>query len=368
MSPSTTWTAPRTVAEPVDDAGPGLRMIGALSRVYSKLVAETPVVERISQPRMRRRNGFEFEAVIDRIDKEAESVRSFVLRRSDGAALPSWRPGAHIDVTAPSGSRRQYSLTGSPFAADQYRIAVRAIPDGSTSTEMHGLRVGDILRIRGPRNAFPMAHAPHYLFVAGGIGITPILPMVYAAADRGASWVLYYHGRSRQSMPFLDELQGLADRSDGTLIVADDEQDGTPDIEAIVAHARAGGALYTCGPSGLSAAIKAHARTSAPYTTFHTEHFSPPPIVDGVPFQVTMQSTGESIDVGATETALDAVRRLRPDQAYSCRQGFCGACVVGVVAGTPDHRDRVLGTAERDNSMTLCVSRASANETLTLDL
>ncbi|ORM27825.1 hypothetical protein BFL43_21705 [Williamsia sp. 1135] len=359
---------PRAVAEPVDDAGPGLRAIGALSRLYSKLVAETPAVTALSPARPRRRGGFEFEAVVDRIEREADDVRSFLLRRPDGAALPAWRPGAHIDVTTTSGVLRQYSLSGNPVAADCYRIAVRRVVDGTASSEMHRLREGERLRIRGPRNAFPMARAPHYLFVAGGIGITPILSMVYAACHQGLPWVLYYHGRSRSSMPFLGELEGLAERGGGTLIVADDDVDGPPGIDAILTHAKPGGALYACGPAGLSAAVRARSRVIAPNTTFHTEYFSPPPIVDGEPFEIAMQSTGERIAVGAHESALDAVRRLRPDQAYSCRQGFCGACVVGVVDGQPDHRDRVLGDIERGSAMTLCVSRAALDETLTLDL
>lgn len=368
MTRTSAWQAPRVVADPVHDAGPGLRAIGALSRVYSRLVAESPVVTALSPPRPRRRSGFEFDAVIDRIIPEADSVRSFILRRQDGSALPSWRPGAHIDVTTPSGAVRQYSLTGGIHGTDCYRIAVRRIPDGAGSLEMHQLREGAVLRIRGPRNAFPMARSSHYLFVAAGIGITPILPMVHTAVGHGAQWVLYYHGRSRASMPFRRELEGLAERSSGTLIVADDERDGLPDVDAILGHASAGGSIYVCGPAGSSAVIRSRARCLVPDAPFHTEYFAPPPIIDGVPFRIELRSTGEHIDVDATESALDAVRRVRPDQPYSCRQGFCGACVVGVVSGQPDHRDRVLGVSERESAMTLCVSRAGENETLVLDV
>ncbi|MGB6053263.1 MAG: ferredoxin reductase, partial [Rhodococcus sp. (in: high G+C Gram-positive bacteria)] len=228
--------------------GIGLRAIGAASRVYAKLVAETPLVTAISPARPRRGIGYEFDTVIEEITDETEDVRSLVLRRRDNAPLPSWLPGAHIDVTTPAGTERQYSLTGRPGRDDHYQISVRKIPGGKASNEIHSLEVGDSIRVRGPRNAFPMAEAEHYLFVAAGIGITPIRAMIERAAAEGARWTLYYHGRSVESMPFVAELERLAFSSRGRLVIKSDDVEGLPSLSEIVGYASGSSAMYVCGP------------------------------------------------------------------------------------------------------------------------
>lgn len=354
-----------TVAAP----GVGLRAIGAASRIYAKLVAESTAVTALSPPRPRRSVGYEFEATIDDFADEAVDVRSFLLRRTDGRRLPSWLPGAHIDVTTPSGALRQYSLAGRPDGGNHYRIGVRKIPGGSASGELHRLERGDILRLRGPRNAFPMAEAQHYFFVAAGIGITPIRAMIERAAADGIGWTLYYHGRSRETLPFLADLGRLATESGGRIFVRTDDIDGVPDVAEILGYAASNSAMYVCGPAGLSTALREEVRRRRSIREFHSELFAPAPVVDGVPFLLRMQRSGDTIEVGAQETALAAVRRVRPDQPYSCRQGFCGACVVGLLDGSVDHRDRVLGAEDRNSSLALCVSRGSvAGDVIVLDL
>ncbi|MGB2948843.1 MAG: PDR/VanB family oxidoreductase [Rhodococcus sp. (in: high G+C Gram-positive bacteria)] len=349
--------------------GIGLRAIGAASRVYAKLVAETPLVTAISPARPRRGIGYEFDTVIEEITDETEDVRSLVLRRRDNAPLPSWLPGAHIDVTTPAGTERQYSLTGRPGRDDHYQISVRKIPGGKASNEIHSLEVGDSIRVRGPRNAFPMAEAEHYLFVAAGIGITPIRAMIERAAAEGARWTLYYHGRSVESLPFVAELERLAFSSRGRLVIKSDDVEGLPSLSEIVGYASGSSAMYVCGPVGLTSALRVQARRTSTIAEFHAELFAPAPVVDGKPFTLQLASSGETITVGAQETALDALRRTKPDQPYSCRQGFCGACVVGLVEGRVDHRDRVLSVDEKQNSLTLCVSRGAADgEVVVLDL
>lgn len=349
--------------------GRGLRAIGAASRLYAALVTDFSLVTALSPARPRRSVGYEFETVVDDTIDEAEDVRSLMLSRTDGAPLPTWQPGAHIDVTTPSGSVRQYSLAGRPGAGDRYRISVRRIPGGTASTEIHTLSRGDILRVRGPRNAFPMAEAEHYLFVAAGIGITPIRAMIERAAADGARWTLYYHGRSRASMPFVALLQQLALTSRGHVIVKTDDVDGLPIPADIVDLGMGNSAMYVCGPAALSSRLRAEVLDSTAVREFHTELFAPAPVVDGTPFVLQLDRSGETVEVGAQETALDAIRRSRPDQPYSCRQGFCGACVVGLVGGRVDHRDRVLDASERENSLTLCVSRGAVDgEVVVLDL
>lgn len=293
------------------------------------------------------------------VTPEAEEVISLTLAAAEGTPLPRWRPGCHIDLVLPSGRVRQYSLCGDPADRGVYRIAVRRIPDGGGgSLEAHTLRPGDRVIVRGPRNAFPFIAAPAYLFVAGGIGITPILPMVRQAAGHGADWQLVYTGRTRASMPFLDELSALdADR----VHVWPDDERGVPDAATILALSPADAQLYVCGPPPMITAIR-----SEPVTALHYERFSPAPIVGGAPFDLLLGGSGETVHVAADESALTALRRVRPAIAYSCQNGFCGTCVVRYTVGTVEHHDRCLPEAARQNQMAICVSRGVG--TVALDL
>nr|WP_326307176.1 PDR/VanB family oxidoreductase [Nocardia sp. CDC153] len=326
--------------------------------VYKRVFVAGAAAHVLSPSKPVRRSGFELATVVEKLELVAPDVLAVTLRAGDGRALPSWRPGAHVDVFLPSGRQRQYSLCGDPSDRERYRIAVRLIPDGEGgSREVHeGLWVGDRVRIRGPRNAFTLVDAPSYLFVAGGIGITPILPMVRAVGARGR---LVYAGRSRESMPFLDELPDAEIR-------ADDEV-GAPDVAAIIATAEPGAAVYVCGPPAMIEAAQRCRFALDPTGSLHTERFSARPVVDGRGFDLTLARTGRTVRVGAAETALAAVQRVLSDINYSCRQGFCGTCKVAVRAGAVDHRDRLLTPAERADHMLLCVSRA-AGDTLVLDL
>nr|WP_228540110.1 PDR/VanB family oxidoreductase [Nocardia sp. XZ_19_385] len=332
-------------------------MLGTVMDAYKQIFVAGSAAPLLSPPDPLRRNGFDLTLVVDRIVAEAVDVLSFTLRAADGTALPAWRPGAHLDVFLPSGMQRQYSLCGDPGELTSYRIAVRRIANGGDgSIEMHRLRAGDPLRVRGPRNAFTFVEAPSYLFIAGGIGITPILPMVRAAGSRGR---LIYFGRSRATMPFLNELPRAEIR-------ADDEV-GVPDVAELIARAEPGAAVYVCGPPPVLAAAEQTMFAINPTGSLHTERFSEPPVTDGREFEVRLARTGRTLRVGAGETALTAIQRAIPDVVYSCRQGFCGTCKTRVLAGTVDHRDRTLLQADRGDHMLTCVSRA-ADDALVLDL
>ncbi|MFI5718470.1 PDR/VanB family oxidoreductase [Nocardia sp. NPDC051750] len=334
---------------------PSLRLLAAAVDVYKKVFTNPA----LSSPNPVRRSGFDLDVTIESVRTEAQDVVSLTLVRPDGQPLPAWRPGSHVDVFLPSGKQRQYSLCGDPQDLSRYRIAARRLPGGGGgSLEVHALRPGAALRIRGPRNAFTFVDsAPRYLFVAAGIGITPILPMTHAAGARGR---LVYLGRSRESMPFLGELP------DGADIRPDDEY-GPPDIPAILAEAPAGAAVYVCGPLPVLDAAQRCLFTLNPTGSLHTERFSAAPVADGREFDLTLAASGLHLRVDAAETTLDAIRRVRPDTAFSCRQGFCGTCKTKVVAGTVDHRDRSLPDTERADHMLVCVSR-SAGGPLVLDL
>ncbi|MFE0269023.1 PDR/VanB family oxidoreductase [Nocardiopsis alba] len=274
--------------------------------------------------------------------------------------LPAWQPGHHVDVVLDGGVVRQYSLNGDPSDRSRYRIAVRRIEGGLGSGLAHGLREGDVFGLRGPRNAFPFARAERYLFVAGGIGITPILPMVVAAHAAGLPYRLVYTGRSRSGMPFLDELPEGPD-----VFVRPDDEYGPPKAADLTRGLEPGTPVYVCGPAPLIAAVGALVPTGTP---FYSERFSPPPVVDGRPFEVRLGRSGPVLPIEAHETALDVLLRVRPGTPYSCRQGFCGTCRVGLVEGEPEHRDRPTGGAPRDGGFTPCVSRAGEGERIVLDL
>ncbi|MEV4645808.1 PDR/VanB family oxidoreductase [Saccharopolyspora sp. NPDC049357] len=293
--------------------------------------------------------------VISRISAEADGVRSLRLTRPDGGALPAWQPGAHLDVLLPSGRKRHYSLCGPPGERRYYRIAVRRLADGAGgSREIHDeLAEGDRIVARGPRNAFPFVAGRSYLFVAGGIGITPILPMVRTAATRGADWRLVCTGRSRASMPFLDELADLpADR----VWIRPDTEFGIPAAGGeLLAHAPLGASVYACGPVPMITAL----RLGLPGSTargLHWERFSAPPIVDGRAFTVELTRSGRTVEVPADRTALDAIGEVLPDVAYSCRQGFCGTCQVPLLSGQVRRRGR-----SRSDDVAICVDRGQGH-------
>ncbi|WP_438860703.1 PDR/VanB family oxidoreductase [Amycolatopsis solani] len=273
--------------------------------------------------------------VVEAVRPEAEDVVS--LRLANGSALPGWRPGAHVDLVLPSGLVRQYSLCGDPSEKDHYRIAVRRI--GTASAEVHALRPGARVVVRGPRTAFPFVGEGPFWFIAGGIGITPILPMVRAAAAAGADWRLVYTGRTRESMPFLDELAG-----DDRVRIRPDTEYGIPASGAELLEGKPdGAAVYCCGPVPMLTGVRVDlALTSG---AVHFERFAPPPVVAGAPFRLTLRRSGQVLDVPADRSALDVLLAARPGTPYSCRQGFCGTCAVPTAGG---------------GSMRICVDRGSA--------
>ena len=289
----------------------------------------------------------------------------------DGAPLPPWRPGAHLDIHLPSGRVRQYSLCGDPACRDTYRIAVRRIPDGGGgSTEVHDtLAVGSAVTTSGPRNAFPLT-VPGYgsprqrvRFVAAGIGITPILPMLRHVERLGVRWSMVYAGRSRDSMPFLDELTEFGDRIE----ILTDDVHGIPTAADLLGDCLDGTTVYACGPAPMLTAIRAQL-ADRDDVELHFERFAAPPVIDGAAFDVRVASTGTTVQVGAEETLLSALQRADVWPPYSCRQGFCGTCRTRVLDGRVDHRDTLLTDPERAEGMMLvCISRAKGHQ-LTLDL
>ena len=293
------------------------------------------------------------------------------LMAADGSDLPPWHPGAHLDIHLPSGLVRQYSLCGDPIQRDTYRIAVRRIPGGGGSAEVHDrLPVGSTVTTSGPRNGFPLAVPGHgsparrLRFIAGGIGITPILPMLGMAERNGVEWSMIYVGRSIDSIPFVTEVERFGHRIE----IRTDDTNGVPTADQLLGECLSGTAVYACGPADMLTAVRRRL-AGRDDVELHFERFAAPPVVDGEPFSVSAATIGAEIAVAADETLLDALQRAGIQAPYSCRQGFCGTCRTRVLSGEVDHRDTLLTATEHDAGMMLpCVSRAAAGQHLTLDL
>ena len=302
----------------------------------------------------------------------ADRVVSIELGASDGSPLPGWDPGAHIDLHLPSGLIRSYSLHGDPRDRGSYHIAVLNAWNGrGGSAEVHRIAAPGIeIPASVPLNSFSMEPASHYLFIAGGIGVTPLLPMALAASRAGEPWTFVYGGRTRTSMAFLDRLSALPG---GRLEVVPQDELGLPDLARSFADLPTGAAAYCCGPAGMLTAATDVGASTRPDVAVRIERFeapADPAAGDGDrPFEVELARSGLTIEVPAGVSVLDAVRARIPGVMSNCEQGICSSCETAVLAGTPDHRDSVLTPKEKaaNRYMMICVSR-SLTPRLVLDL
>lgn len=301
----------------------------------------------------------------------AEGVAVLELARPDGRRLPDWTPGAHIDVTLANGETRQYSLCGDRWDAHRYRVAVLREVDGrGGSAYVHDeLAPGDPVTLGGPRNNFAMVPSARYLFVAGGIGITPILPMITQAERVGAEWALLYGGRRRASMAFLDDLARHGDR---VHVVPQDEAGLLP-LASWLGEPRTDTVVYCCGPAPLLAAVEQTVAAAGwePHR-LRTERFTAAEVgapVRDAPFTVELARTGTTVTVPPQTSVLAAARDAGATTLSSCEKGTCGTCETTVLGGVPDHRDSILADHERaaGDCMFPCVSR-SCTDRLVLDL
>jgi ferredoxin-NADP reductase len=222
--------------------------------------------------------------------------------------------------------------------------------------------VGDSLVFEGPRNAFYLgSHEHDLLFVVGGIGVTPILPMMRAAAMRGIDWHAVYAGSSRGYMPLLDEVMSV--EPERVTVWADDERGGFATANDLLVGAGPKTAVYVCGPTAMLESVRAarSAFTEHANAPLHYERFSPPPVVDGIAFELELARSRRVLNVPANRSALDVMLDDDPTTAYSCRQGFCGTCKVTLLAGQIERRGR---TAEDGDEMLVCVSRATGGRVM----
>lgn len=317
----------------------------------------------------------ELDLRVQQIRYEAEGVVSVELVDPTGAQLPPWQPGAHLEIDLPSGLVRQYSLCNDHADRERYVVGVLREADGrGGSAEIHDqLRVGTLLRARGPRNHFELGTADDYVFVAGGIGITPILAMVRAVSASGRTWRLHYGGRTIASMAFLRDLAAWRDNVE----VVPQDRDGLLDLDGIFARVKDHTQIYCCGPTALLEAVQSRAEAAGVAARLHIERFtaSDEALVEieaakrGEGFEVELATTGGSVWVESGRTVLESLRDVLPDLPSSCEEGICGTCETRVLGGVPEHHDQILTDGEREagDCMFICVSRSKSPK-LVLDL
>ena len=312
----------------------------------------------------------EAELLVQKAEVVAEDVVALTLVSPAGETLPSWSPGAHIDLVLADDLVRQYSLCSAPGEDGAWRIGVLRTPDsrGGSQRVHDTLTEGAAVTIRGPRNHFPLVAASTYLFIAGGIGITPMLPMIAQAEAAGADWRLLYGGRHRASMAFLPE---LAQYGDLVTIVPQDEA-GFLDLDGVLGTPQEGTLVYCCGPEGLLSAVEAKC-ANWPSGSLHLERFSAKPQetseVADESFELVLQQTGVTVTVPPNMSVFEAALEAGANVLGSCMEGICGTCETEVVEGDVDHRDSVLNEDEwaSNEFMMICVSRCKSKR-LVLDI
>ncbi|MGC4934790.1 PDR/VanB family oxidoreductase [Gordonia sp. DT30] len=303
----------------------------------------------------------------------ADSIVELVLADPDGNDLPAWSPGAHIGLSLDEGLVRQYSLCGDVKDRSSYRVAVLREPESrGGSVFVHDkLGVGDLVDVMEPRNNFELLPAGELLFVAGGIGLTPLIPMIAEAESRSVPWRLVYGGRSRGSMAYIDELESRY----GTRVTAHPQDvAGILPLAAILDDLGPDTLVYCCGPEGLLGAIEAECTRRDISRALHIERFSPKeedPALAGTnqTFEVELKQAGVTLEVPADKSILEVVEEAGIPVDSSCRDGTCATCETHVLEGKCDHRDSLLSEDERESNTTMmiCVSRALGNR-IVLDL
>jgi len=302
---------------------------------------------------------------VARAAKIAEGVHLFELRDPDGGDLPEFAPGAHIVVRTPSGVERKYSLCNDPMETDRYVIAVKREDNGrgGSISMCDSLEEGDLIAVSEPKNDFPLQNSPAgYTFIAGGIGITPILSMARKLLGEGkGNFKLYYLTRSPELTAFAEELSAPEFR--GKVVIHHDNGDPAQALDLWPALERPKGQIYCCGPAGLMDAVRdmsGHWSQAAVHFEAFTDGHTVKP--EDVPFTVRLAKSGESHEVPVGTPILEVLREHGHDVPFSCEAGSCGSCRTGLVSGDVDHRDFVLMDDEKDRFIMVCVSRGRGGE------
>lgn len=307
---------------------------------------------------------------VHRLEWAAQDIIELELRAPDGAALPAYEPGAHIELRLPNGLARSYSLKGASAERDRYVVAVGldANSRGGSRFIHESLRVGSQLSVRAPANHFPLVEAAHSVLIAGGIGVTPMTCMARALHEKGASFAFHYAVRSQNRAAFADELR---DYCPGLHLHCDDEAGGPLDLASLIQGQPEGTHFYCCGPAPMMAAFEG-ATAQLDDACRHVEYFSAKPVAsDGkdAAFTLVLQRSMQTLEVGAEESIIAALERAGVRADTSCEDGICGTCETRILDGNAEHRDSVLTKKEQDagRTMMICVSRCKGDR-LVLDL
>lgn len=295
----------------------------------------------------------------------ADGVVEVVLGAADGAELPAWLPGAHLDLHLSNGLNRQYSLCGSPADRTVYRLGVLREPEsrGGSRFVHEDLVIGGTVDVTGPNNHFELVTSPRYRFLAGGIGITPIMPMIEAAEREGADWTFTYMGRSRSTMAFLDELVA---RHPGKVEICPNDEVGILDLAERFGAVQEDTLVYACGPEGMLRAMEA-ATAHWPEGSLHLERFAPKDAElltkDRGTFTVRFAESDVEVEVPEDRSIVEVAEEAGVPVIFSCMEGTCGTCETRVLCGEVDHRDSILSDEERaeNDVMMICVSRAKGD-------
>lgn len=299
-----------------------------------------------------------------------DDVAVLTLSSPAGSDLPEWTPGAHIDLVLSSSLVRQYSLCGIPDEPSTYRIGVLRDPNSRGGSQLvhEAMHLGSTVRVRGPRNHFALVRSSRYVFIAGGIGITPILAMIRTAHAWGADWTLLYGGRQRSSMAFLDELAAYGDR----VSIAPQDEVGLMDLQSILGTPMDDALVYCCGPEPLLDAVERSCE-GWPAGSLHIERFAPKPLPERAEavkaFEVIFRRSGITAAVSPGQSILEVAEESGLPVLSSCGEGLCGTCETRVIEGDPEHLDSLLSPEEQQagDVMMICVSR-SRSQRLVLDL
>ena len=308
---------------------------------------------------------------VTRAEKIAEGIHLFEMRPKDGGELPAFTAGSHINLRLPNGLVRKYSLCSDPAERDHYRIAVKREDNGRGGSIylIDNTREGDEWLISAPDNAFALPQrGDNFIFIAGGIGITPFIAMIHALKhDPAKKFKLYYCSRTPEMTAFREELS--APEYKGKVVIHYDNGDPEKalDLWPIVEERKNREHLYCCGPRGLMEAVRDATGHWSP-TAIHFEAFSEADArrPDDKPFKVKLAKSGVTIDVPAGTTIMEAMRTAGHNVPSSCESGTCGTCRTRLLEGEADHRDLVLTEAERGSQIMICVSRAKTPQ-ITID-
>ncbi|CAG9250103.1 PDR/VanB family oxidoreductase [Paraburkholderia unamae] len=318
-----------------------------------------------------------FKVRVDAMRDEASGIRSFSISRLDGKPFDAYEPGAHIDVTAPSGVTRQYSLCGDPDerAAQIFAVKRENASRGGSRSLHDDVSIGTELSVGAPRNLFQLAPmAQRHVLIGAGIGITPLLSMAYRLIKLDAPFELHYFARGEEHAAFLPLLARapFADYVKLHFGVEPDALDGA--LVSCLASAEPGTHVYTCGPSAFMERVVVTAATRLPEDAIHLERFAAEPAApeSGATleaFDVQVTSTGQTVRVEKNTSIVDALATIGIEVDTSCGEGVCGTCMVDVVTGEPEHRDHCLSKAERASNKVICccISR-SRSPVLVLDI